>query len=99
MTNMKRSEMKDVLIEKLKAENCYFKRGDVRISKTNEGVLITIDGYELLPFKIEEKNDEYFGWTLWLHEADEIIGYVSGNDDHAYWNALLQIGYRIGTTF
>ena len=39
-------EMKDVLMQKLKDENCYFKRSEIKMYATEYGYKIWVVGYE-----------------------------------------------------
>ena len=43
---MKTSEMKQILFDKLQAENCYFQKSDISIRKSGNNYKIVIADYE-----------------------------------------------------
>ncbi len=94
-------EMKDILYQKLKDENCCFKKDDISIASENGVTTIFIKDYEHIPFEITEEKDDVFGYVLWVKELcdGEVIEMIDSSKGYLYRDALITIGYYIGTRF
>lgn len=96
---MKTAEMKQILFEKLQAENCYFSKSDISIRKDGNGYKIIIADYEHIPFKMSFEYDDYFCYTVWVFTNGENIIFVDSKKDYDIKTALIRLGYYIGTRF
>lgn len=90
-------EMKDVLAKKLKDENTYFTRKDIKLTATEYGFTIQIEDYE--PFKMEWEEDDYFGYMVWVWHDDELVCCETAKSVLDVYSALISIGYYVGTRF
>jgi hypothetical protein len=94
--------LKDLLVEKLEAENCYFTKKDISISSVNNKHKIVVKDYEFCPFEVTYDNDEFFEHcvTVWNKETNTIIHMAEGNSwEDSQREAMLYLGYYIGTRF
>lgn len=95
------NEIKTILAQKLKDEECSFKKSDIIVKKTNNGFIITIKEYEHCPFKMTFDEDEYFGFEVWIYDTfnEEMIAFTDSKKDYDVKSALLSLGYTIANTF
>ena len=94
--------LKDLLVEKFEAENCYFKQKDVSISSVNNKHKIVIKDYEFCPFEVTYDNNEYFGQcvTVWDRQDDTIVHMAECNNwEDGQREAMLYLGYYIASRF
>lgn len=99
---MTTAEMKKILAKKLKDENTYFTAADISIKKSGERYRIVIKDYEHIPFEMYfTDDDDYFGFEVWVKNCfeDENIIYTNSKKEYKIKNALIQLGYYIGTRF
>lgn len=101
---MKTSEMKTILFNKLKDENCNFKRSDISIRKINNyRYKITIKDYEHITFEmaLSSDYDNYFGYIVIINDLFEnaCISFNDSKKGYDIENALIHLGYYIGNTF
>lgn len=93
-------EMKAILADKLKAENTYFAKSHISIRKNGESYKIIIKDYEHLPFTMTFEYDDYFGYTVWIHnDSFKNIVFVDSKKEYDIKSALIELGYYIGTRF
>jgi hypothetical protein len=99
---MTTTEMKDILASKLKSEGTYFTKSDISIRSIKNGYRIVIKDYEHIPFTIYMEEDDYFGYCVFIRGTqDEWDDLVFSHSKHGYplENALVNLGYYIGTRF
>ena len=96
---MTANDMKNVLFNKLCDENCSFVKSDISIRKQNDNYKIIIKDYEHIPFKMTFEKDEYFGHIVYVYADEKCIIFVDELDYYDIKNALIQLGYYIGTRF
>ena len=98
---MTTTEMKEILLNKLKEEETNFKKSDILIRKTSKGYKIVIKGYEHIPFEMTTEKDDYFGFIVYINEKYEntnIIA-VDNKKDYNFKKALINLAYYIGSRF
>ena len=98
------NEMKDILAQKLKDENCYFSKSDLSIEKGTKDITISIKGTEPFSFIMTFEHDEYFGYITCVHryfngKRDMTISFIESKQGYDVKQALIEIGYHIGTQF
>lgn len=100
---MKTNEMKQILADKLKAENCYFTKKDIVINKVNNSkYTIYIKDYEhiVFSFRLFFEDDEYI-----VYITNEDMRYndksimIESKKEYDIESALIELGYYIGTRF
>jgi hypothetical protein len=93
--------MKSILASKLKEEGTYFTKSHISIRLQKNGYRITIKDYEHVPFTITTEDDEIFGKCVWVkdHWSGEYIIFKTSKTDYPIFEALLSLGYYIGTRF
>lgn len=97
---MTTAEMKNILADKLKAEQTYFTKSHISIKKQGEKYKIVIKDYEHLPFYMSFEYDNYFGYTVMIaNDSHKIISFVENKKDYDIKTALVELGYYIGTRF
>lgn len=97
---MTTQEMKQILFDKLQAENTYFTKSDISIKKHGNDYIIVIKDYEDFPFKMIFEYDDYFGFVVWVLSKDhEEIVFTNSKKDYDIETALIYLGYYIGTRF
>lgn len=104
---MKTAEMKQILFEKLQAENCYFSKSDISIRKDGNGYKIIIADYEHIIFTIKLETDSEFNnaeeMTLWTQHKDSkhknLLMLEESHSDKTMKDILIYLGYYIGTRF
>lgn len=96
---MTTAEAKNILADKLKAENCYFTKQDISIRKQGEVYKIIIADYEHIPFTLKTEYDDYFGFCVMVNANDENIIFIDSKKDYDFKTALIELGYYIGTRF
>ena len=104
---MKTTEIKEILLKKLKVENCYFtKPTDVHISKVNdEKYIIIINDYKPINFKMTLSIDDFdntYEVTIskyYENDFEGIVSYINTSKDYDIQSALIELGYYIGTRF
>ena len=94
-------EVKDILLNKLHDEGCYFSKYDISIRNNSKGIKITIKGYEHIPFTMTTEKDDYFGFIVYIRDEFEErnIIFVDSKKDFDYRMAMIELGYYIGTRF
>lgn len=88
---MKKSEIKTLLAEKLKAEGTGFTKKDISIKDIKDGFVITIADYTHCPIKVTFYDGEWWAYDGFEEE------YFSIDSDLKY--AILTIGYHIASRF
>lgn len=96
---IKISEMGNILFSKLQDKGCYFKKSDISIKKVTDYVEIVIKDYEHVPFKMRAEKDDYFGYLVTIDSPYGNVAFVESKTSYDYKNALIQLGYYIGTRF
>lgn len=97
---MKTAEMKEILYNKLQAENTYFKKSDISIKKVKDYYIITIKDYEHISFKMDFEYDELFGYVVWVIDNEHnIISDTNSFINYDIEYALIELGYHIATRF
>lgn len=101
---MKTTEMKEILYNKLKAENTYFTKQDINIKTVNENkYIITIKDYEHINFRmtlsIDENEYEVTISQYYNNKFDELVSYQTSRKAYDIEYALIELGYYIGTRF
>ena len=97
------SMMKQILADKLKAENCYFTKKDIHIQKVHDSkYAIYIAGYEHIIFYLrlffEDNEHIVFISNKDMRYNDESI-MVESKNNYDYESALIELGYYIATRF
>lgn len=99
---MTTKEMKEILAAKLKSEGTYFTKSYISIRKIKNGYRIVIKDYEHIPFTIYMEEDDYFGYCVFVRgvqdEWDDLV-FSHSKKEYPLENALLNLGYYIGTRF
>ncbi len=92
------NEMKELLASKLKDEGTYFTKKHINISKIKNGYKIVIEDYEHVPFKLimEHEDDCY---TTYAYCDGECVYFYDSKYRFYDWEAIMNIGYYIGTHF
>lgn len=94
------AQMKQILTDKLKAENCYFTEKDITIEKSGNRYKVIIADYEHIPFEITtEAPDDFFGYMVYVWQGKKIIADIESKKDYDLKTALIELGYYIGTRF
>jgi len=96
---MTTNEIKEILASKLHDEGCYFTKSDISVRKTSTGYKIVIKDYEHIPFKVTLEEDEYFGKCVFVRTDDETVTFRYSKKDYPMYEAMLSLGYYIGTRF
>ena len=98
---MKTNEMKQILTDKLKAENCYFTQKDIVIKKVNDSkCTIYIKDYEHIIFTMFLDIDDYFGYIVQItNNFDDYDIFKDSKNGYDFESALIELGYYIGTRF
>jgi hypothetical protein len=101
---MTTKELKDILADKLKSEGTYFTKKHIHATKTKTGFKVIIDDYEHIPFTIHMEEDDYFGKCVFVQtpydcEAEECIAFRYSKNEYPLYEAILCLGYYIGTRF
>lgn len=99
---MTTNEMKDILASKLKDEGTYFTKSYISIRSIKNGYRIVIKDYEHIPFTIYMEEDDYFGYCVFLRgmqDYDSDDGFFYSKSGYPLEQALLNLGYYIGTRF
>lgn len=94
---MTTAEMKKVLAKKLKEEGCYFTSKDIIITKNKDALgdktSVIILGYEHCPFSVNQFEGDLFV------KCDGDFITICPDSDKGYREAMIVIGYYIGTRF
>ena len=98
---LKTNEMKNILYCKLQDESCYFTKKDISIKKVKDSYIILIKDYEHITFEMKFEYDEYFGYLVSIKDLlyNEYVAFCDSKYDYNCKDALLQLGYYIGTRF
>lgn len=104
---MTTTQMKQILLNKLKAENCYFtKPTDVHISKVDDNkYIIIINDYKPINFRMTLSIDDFdntYEVTIskyYENDFEEIISLTTSIKAYDIEYALIELGYYIGTRF
>jgi hypothetical protein len=102
---MKTNEMKTILHNKLKDENCYFSLSDIEIKKVDYNhIEIIITDYKPYSFIMEFSKDEIFGYIVTItmyykNFSEKLIAFEDSQKDYPITSALIELGYYIGTRF
>ena len=107
---MTTAEMKDILYNKLQDEGCYFTKRDLSVKwiPKDKAVWIVVKDYEHIKFKMTTEEDDYFGKIVnivsyWQDgcelKRDETVAFIDSKHDYRYRDAMLRLGYYIGTRF
>ena len=102
---MTTNEMKDILANKLKDENCYFTKSYIRIKKVKDYYEVVIKDYEHIVFRISFDYDNIFYYQTWVQkyykddknllEYDGIVTMVDSKKDYDIKSALIDLGYYL----
>jgi hypothetical protein len=99
-------EMKDILMQKLKDENCGFNRSEIKIKPTELGYNIWVVGYEHCTFELKFDYDDMFGYIIVVDKIDykypdDAINVIYESSKHIYdlKYVMLLIAYEIASTF
>ena len=101
---MTTNEIKTTLAEKLHDEGTYFTKSDISVKSTKSGYRIVIKDYEHIPFTIYMEEDDYFGYCVFIRGmqdydyVDDLV-FTYSKKDYPLEEALLNLGYYIGTRF
>jgi hypothetical protein len=95
------NEMKSILAQKLASEGTYFTEKHISIRTRTNGYRITIEDYEHIPFNLTLEEDEYFGKCVFIGTPfdDESVSFRHSKKDYPIYEALLDLGYYIGSRF
>lgn len=103
---MKTTEMKETLFKKLKAENTYFTKQDIHISKVNdEKYVIIINDYQPINFRMTLSIDDFdntYEVTIskyYNNEFESIVSLTNSRKAYDIEYALIELGYYIATRF
>lgn len=88
---MNKKEIKEILANKFKDENCGFTKKDIKIKDIKDGFEITIADYDHAPYRVT-----YFEGEWWAYDSffEEYVGISSKLE-----NCLLYVGYDIANKF
>lgn len=102
-------EIKETLAYKLRNEGWTGNiESLISVRKDKDATWITIKDYEHIQFKLTQEIDNYFGkivqvFEYWRDgdklEQGDCISFVDSKREYKVEEALLQLGYHIGTTF
>lgn len=102
-------EMKKIMSNKFKDENCYFRFKDISIKKIKPNEYnIVIKDYESILFKMSFNYDDFFGFEVWLTKYykegslfvyDNIINCIDSKKDYDVKLALINLAYYISDRF
>ena len=99
---MKIAEMKQILVDKFKAEYCNFNQQDINIKKlkSNEYRLYIKD-YENIVFDmVLRQPDDYFGYSIMIvNTFDDDYIFIESKNGYDIKSALIELGYYIATRF
>ena len=98
-------EMKQILVDKLKAENTYFTLKDIHMTKQGNNYKVFIADYEsiifIIKFSIDREDGEEI--TLWRQfkndKQKKLLLLEESHSDETIKTVLLYLGYYIGTRF
>ena len=103
---MKTTEMLNTLCNKLKAENTYFKKSDIHISKANENkYIIIINDYKPINFRMTLSFDDFYKEyeitisKYYNNDFEELVTLTTSKKNYDIEYALIELGYYIGTRF
>lgn len=99
---MRIAEMKQILVDKFKAENCNFKKQDISIRRVNnDRYRIILKGYENIVFTMfDEVPDGIFDYAISIiNNFDDDYIFVESKKGFDYESALIELGYHIATRF
>ena len=108
---MKTVELKEVLRQKLMDEGWTdVKKSDISIKKKGKAWWITVRDFTCLPFKMWTEDDDYFVNIVWIDgyyqyrdmdkpERDENVVFCDSKYGYPFKQALVHLGYYIGTRF
>ena len=95
------NELKSILADKLQSEGTYFTKKDILASRTKTGFKVVIKDYEHIPFTITLEEDDYFGKCVFVQNPfdEECIIFRYSKNEYPLFEAILSLGYYIGTRF
>lgn len=97
---MKTSEMKDILYKKLCDEGTNFEKSNISIKKVGNSHKIVMKGYENIPFSVKTEYDDGMPeFIVWVSCNKSIIVYCDSMKDYPFADAMIELGYYIGTRF
>lgn len=106
---MTTKDIKEALMYKLIDEGWTGNvEGRISVRKEKDATWITIKDYEHISYKMTQEQDDYFGKIVQIYEywktdgkleQGDCIAFVDSKHDYRIDQALLQLGYHIGTTF
>ena len=98
---MTTNELKDILAGKLAAEGTYFTKDDIKATKKGNGFKVVIADYEHIPFAIHMEEDDYFGKIVYVTTPfeEDAITFRCSKKEYPLFEAILSLGYYIGTRF
>lgn len=93
-------QMKNLLARKLAAEGTYFTSEHIIIDEvTPESCRITIRDYEHIPFNLALIFDDIMGYEVWITCCGDNICYEYSTKYYPIRDAIMELGYYIGTRF
>lgn len=98
---MTTNEMKDILATKLQEEGTYFTKSDISITQSTKGYKVVIKDYEHIPFAIHLTDDDYLGHCVYVTTPfeEDAITFRCSKREYPLFEAILSLGYYIGTRF
>ena len=94
---MTTKEMKEVLYQKIKDEGCSFKKSDIKINKAKNGYKVQVEDF--MPIKLILTKDDYFGYMVMAEDEFEDIYFGNSKIDYPLHEAMVYIGYYVGTRY
>lgn len=92
---MNTTELKQLLFNKLQAEQTTFKKSDIHISKINENkYTITLKDFEPFSFKLNLSTEDITISKYYNNEFCELVTLADNTNE-----AILYLGYYIATRF
>ena len=98
---MTTNELKDLLASKLREERTYFTRQHISATKGKNHFKVVIEDYEHIPFYLNMEEDDYFGKCVFVQTPfdDECIAFHYSKKEYPLHDAILSLGYYIGSRF
>lgn len=98
---MTTNELKDILAKKLHEEGTYFTKADIKATKKGNVFKVVIADYEHIPFAIHMTEDDYLGKIVYITTPfeEDAITFRCSKKEHPLFEAILSLGYYIGSRF
>ena len=109
---MTTKEIKEILAGKLQDEGWIGEIEDlmglIKVKTDKDATWITIKDYEHITYKMTQESDDYFGKIVQIYEywklgdkleMGDCITFIDSKREYRIREALIHLGYHIGTTY